>query len=180
MQLMLNNKEKDILLHALEYCLTNPTKTGTKDFEEKERKSFLSLFKKIEKSQGKIKVRSAKNKGLEFQKKIAQVISELIGIEASQDDDSLIMSRLSSQNGTDIILRGKAQELFPYSCECKNCSSVSLPAWVAQAKQNSTEQYPWMLFIHSKLLDDNDIAVMNLKTFEEIYSGKMKGLKNAD
>ena len=152
MYLNLNNKEKDILLKMLEG-------------EEND-----ALAKKIRKSMTSIKPRSAKNKGLSFQKRIAVFIGDLIGIKASQDDDSLIQSRLSGQNGTDIILRGEAKTRFPYSVECKDCDRISLPEWVEQARQNSTEDSPWLLFIHSRPAGQKDLVVMEVETFRNILA----------
>lgn len=143
--------------------------------DNKERKELLSflpkehrLYKKIEKSLRKIKPRSAKNKGLAYQKAICEVISSLINIPCGQDDDSLISSRTSGLNGTDIILRGEAAARFPYSVECKDCSSVSLPQWVEQAQDNSTESRPYLLFIRSPKIAGRDCVVMALETFKTI------------
>lgn len=165
MVLKLDNKEKQDILTAFDLI------KDCKDIEltEGTKKRISSLYKKVKKSMQQIKPRSAKNKGLNFQKKIAAYIGSLIGIEASQDDDSLIQSRLAGQNGTDIILHKEAKALFPFAVECKDCSSISLPSWIAQAKQNETEKEKFLLFIHSQLLDEKDIVVMSLDTFEQIW-----------
>ena len=167
MVLKLDNKEKKDILFAIKQAISDINQSSNTD--EALLKKLYSLETKIEKSMKKIKPRSAKNKGLQFQKKIACVIGELIGIEASQDDDSLIQSRLSSQNGTDIILHGIAKDKFPYSVECKDCSSISLPAWISQAKENETEREKWLLFIHSQILDEKDIVVMSLDSFKNLF-----------
>lgn len=129
-----------------------------------------ALSKKLRRSMETIKPRSAKNKGLSFQKRIASFIGGLIGIDASQDDDSLIQSRLSGQNGTDIILRGEAKDRFPFSVECKNCDRINLPEWVEQARQNSGKGSPWLLFIHSRPAGQEDLVVMESETFRSIFT----------
>ena len=77
-----------------------------------------------------MKSRSGKNKGKRFQNWIAQQISDLLGIPCEKDGD--IESRQMGMSGVDIILRGKAAELFPYSIEAKNQETFSLPAWIRQ------------------------------------------------
>lgn len=168
MVLKLDNKEKQDILTAFD--LIKDCKNI--ELSESVKKRITSLYKKIQKSMKQIKPRSAKNRGLNFQKKVAQFIGELIGIEATQSDDSLIQSRLSGQNGTDIILHGEAKEKFKYSVECKDCNSISLSSWIAQAKQNEEENRPWLLFIHSQLLEDKDIVVMKSDCFKSLFTGE--------
>lgn len=128
------------------------------------------LAKKIEKSLKPIKPRSAKNKGLQWQKKCCEFISELTGIEYDQKDDECeIHSRESGLNGTDIVLRGEAKRRFPFSVECKDCNQILLSQWVEQAKANSTDECPWILFIHSQLFEDKDIVVLGLDTFRKVF-----------
>lgn len=169
MDLCLDMKERKNLIAILDCFLSFPGEDIACYIQK-----AMSLKSKLEKSLKKIKPRSAKNKGLNYQKKIACVIGEIIGIEATQSDDSLIQSRLSSQNGTDIIFHGEAKEKFPYSVECKSCSSISLPAWIRQAKENETEKEKWLLFIHSPKLDDKDVVTMSLETFKKIFLDSKK------
>jgi hypothetical protein len=91
-----------------------------------------------------IKTRSAKNKGVLFQKEIAQKISDLLGIPIEKDGD--LESRQMGMSGVDIILRGKAKKGFNYSVECKRVESLSIPAWIKQAESNLGNFKNWLLF----------------------------------
>lgn len=166
MVLKLDNKEKKDLIEALRSV------KGVKDPALLKR--LNSLAKKIEKSMKPIKPRSAKNRGLNQQKRLCEKICSWIGIEFNQSDDTCpVHSRDAGLNGTDIAFRSKeVHDKFPYSIEVKDCNTISLPAWIAQAKENSTDEYPWMLFIHSQVLDEKDIVVMSLKTFEILVKKK--------
>jgi hypothetical protein len=83
-----------------------------------------------------IKRRSAKDKGRNLQNRIAQYISNLLKIPYGHSDDNLIESRLMGQAGTDIILRGEAINLFPYSIEAKSSEKWDVPGAIRQAKRN--------------------------------------------
>ena len=127
------------------------------------------LIKRIEKSMQAIKPRSAKNKGLDWQKETCSVISEITGIEYEQkSDDCDIHSRESSLNGVDIILRGKAKKLFPYCIECKNAKNISLAEWARQAESNCDDLDNWLLFIKSPILPMKKVVVMPLSRFKEV------------
>jgi len=157
MVLNVNNKEKFFLLQALK--AQPQTKEGD------------ALMRKIEKSMKPIQSKSAKAKGHEWQKEICEMISRITGVPFEQSSDtSQIRSREASLNGTDVILTGEAKEKFPYSIECKNCSSISLPDWVRQAEENSEKKDDWLLFIKSPLLTTKKIAVLPLSLFEFLFS----------
>ncbi len=130
-------------------------------------KANEKLAKRIEKSMQKIKPRSAKQKGLDWQKEICAMISRITGIEYNQQsDDCPIHSRESGLNGTDVILRGEAKKKFPFCIECKNANAISLPEWIRQAESNCDDLDNWLLFIKSKLLPMHRVVVMPLSKFE--------------
>ena len=158
MILNLDKGEKLLLIKALENL---PDKKAEK------------LKAKIERSLKQIKPRSAKNKGLGWEKECCELISNLTGIEYNQSDDSsLIQARTMGLNGTDVILRGEARERFPFDIECKSCNSLSVPAWVKQAEDNCTELDNWLLLIKSPVLSCKKIAVLSLSKFMEIVGEK--------
>lgn len=127
------------------------------------------LIKRIEKSMIPIKPRSAKNKGLEWQKEVCSIISRITGIAYDQQsDDCEIHSRESGLSGVDVVLRGRAKKAFPYAVECKNCNSISLPEWVRQAEANSDDLDNWLLFIKSPVLPMKKVVVMAASRFEKI------------
>lgn len=92
-----------------------------------------------------ISVQSAKAKGRKAQQWIMRKISELTGISCGQDE--LIASRPMGQSGTDVVLKGKAQKMFPWSVEAKWQETWSVPAWIRQAKDNQKEGTDWLLLM---------------------------------
>lgn len=126
------------------------------------------ILSKIKNAKKKIKVSSAKSKGRDFQYWVCERISELTGIEfKSGDDDCLIQSRPMGLNGVDVILRGDAKKLFPFSVECKACENLSLGEWIRQARANQKDCEPWLLIIKKKTIG-SPFVVMDWETFEDI------------
>lgn len=135
----------------------------------------INLIKRIENSMKQIKPRSAKNKGAAWEKETAACISRITGIDYDQQDDNcLIHAREMGLSGVDVILRGKARELFPFDVECKNCNNISLPAWIKQAEGNCTELNNWLLFIKSPVLSCKKAVVMSFTKFEEVLKAATK------
>lgn len=150
----ITEKEKKILLDNLP--------------ENPENKELVKLKKRIS-NLHKIKTRSAKNKGMEWQKEICHFISELISEPYDQRDDNCnIHSRECGLNGVDIILRNSAREKFNFAVECKNCNTISLASWIEQAKANATSGN-WILFVKSKILNNEKIVVLSLDSFKKIW-----------
>lgn len=98
---------------------------------------------KTKKEGSKMKTASAKAKGRNLQNWVCQKISDLTGFAWGKDE--LIASREMGQTGTDVRLVGEAQERFPFSVECKNQETWSIPAWIKQAKENQKEGTDWLL-----------------------------------
>jgi len=93
---------------------------------------------KLDKSQKRITISSAKAKGREFQFWVCRKISELLNIPYNQQDDNCeIHSREMSQQGVDIVLRGQARSLFPFDIECKAMKSFDIHDAVQQADKNA-------------------------------------------
>lgn len=88
---------------------------------------------------------SAMQKGARLQKWTCDQISEVTGIETGKD--CLIDSRESGHNGVDVKLIGEAQQKYPFSVECKNQQTWSLPAYIKQAKANQKEGTNWQLVL---------------------------------
>jgi hypothetical protein len=124
------------------------------------------LAKKMEHK--KIMVSSAKGKGMSFQRRVCEMISELIDIPYTKDDTSLISPRTSGCNGTDIILRGKAHKKFPFACECKASESLSLVSAISQARANITDEQGYIIFHKKKALLE-PIVIMDWGTFERVW-----------
>ena len=122
-------------------------------------------------SKERIAVSSAKDKGRRLQYQICAKISELLNIPWEQDNDnSLIKSRSMGQKGVDIILTGKAKELFLFSVECKWQETWSVPAWIEHAKSNQIEGTDWLLVC--KRSRQKPIVVMDADVFFTILGEK--------
>ena len=106
----LNLKKVKVSERIIPIMVTNGLKNKRKT-HQKEQKKDLKRKKK------KISISASKAKGRILQQEIAKRVSELINV--SWGPDELIRSREGSQNETDIVLSGLAQELFKYSVDCK-------------------------------------------------------------
>lgn len=132
------------------------------------------LFKKMRNNLKTIKIASRKGKGRSLQKFICREIGELIGIPYDQEDDQcLIHSREMGQAGLDVILRGKAQKLFPYCIESKATESLSLTEAVLQAENNTTDPYDWMV-VHKRKIFSEPIIMISWSAFKTVF---MRGFK---
>jgi hypothetical protein len=150
----LTEKERGIILSAL--CSVRPVHT--------------TLIRKIERSGERIKVRSAKSKGMGFQKWICEQLSTLLNIPfISGDDESLIASRNSGVNGVDIILRGEAKRKFPFSIEAKNCENLGIVDAVEQAKSNQAAGTDWMV-VHKRKALKEVIVILSWDAFLKIWN----------
>lgn len=126
------------------------------------------ILKKLEGSKKRITVSSAKGKGRGLQMWVCQHISQMIGIPFdNQDDQCLIHCREMGQHGTDIILRGKAQKLFPFSIECKSSESININSAIEQAKSNKADGTDWMVVFKKKSLPE-PVVMINWSTFEKL------------
>jgi hypothetical protein len=121
-----------------------------------------------------IKVSSAKAKGRRLQQWVADKISKLLNIPVGRDE--MIASREMGQSGTDVRLIGKAQELFPFSIECKYQETWSIPKWMEQAKENQKDGTAWLLFCKKNRV--KPVVVMDAEEFFELYKKIFKGRKN--
>lgn len=128
-----------------------------------------SLRKKIEGANKRIKVSSARGKGMGFQKWICAQLSLLLNIPYNQsDDESLIASRPSGGHKTDIILRGRAKQVFPFSIEAKAQENMNLVDTIEQAKTNTEAGTSWMV-VHKRKALSEPVVIVGWKTFTELY-----------
>lgn len=112
-----------------------------------------------------IKVSSRKQKGRKFQQWIAAQISNLLKIPVQKDGD--IESRPMAQSGVDVILRGTALKLFPFSVEAKHQEAWAIPAWIKQAKANANSGTSWLLFVKKNRTEP--IVILSADDFFRIY-----------
>jgi len=123
---------------------------------------------KLAKSQNRITNASAKGKGREFQFWVCRKISELLGVPYNQQDDNcLIHSREMSQQGTDIILRGHARELFPFDIECKAMKSLDIPDAVKQADKNvGVDRIGMVVF---RQTNSDPVVIFSWESFSKLF-----------
>lgn len=111
-----------------------------------------------------IKISSRKDKGRSLQKWVCKILSDLTGIACGKDED--IEPRPMGQSGVDVVLRGDAKNIFPFSIECKNQESWSMHSWIDQAKQNEKPNTAWLLIC--KRNQNKPVAVMDAELFFKI------------
>lgn len=122
-----------------------------------------------------IKISSRKAKGRKLQNWVAKKISDLTGYEWGKDE--MIAPREMGQSGVDVRLVADAKDDFPWSVECKNQESWSLPAFIKQAKENQLPGTQWLLFIRKN--KHEEIVVLDAETFFNLLRfipGRKKGL----
>ncbi len=142
----INQNEKDNLIKLLKSC---------------EEKWADNLLKKLNKS--KIKTCSAKAKGREFQKIIAQDLADKFNLKIEKDTGDIEVRQMS-QSGVDVILRNEGLRKFPFSIECKNTKKF-LTSFIEQAKSNQKEGTDWLLIW--KGYKKEAIAILDWKVFLE-------------
>jgi len=121
-----------------------------------------------------MKTSSAKAKGRNLQYWVAKKIAWLFDIDFSYADDLCpVKSRGMGQQGVDCFLTDKKMyEQFPFAIECKNTESVSLYAYIEQAKANTKEGQPWMV-VHKKNRN-KPIVILDAEEFFELYKKIIK------
>lgn len=130
-------------------------------------KDWEWLRGKVEKA-ARIKPRSAKGKGLAWQKEVCQLIADILGVEYDQQDDCCdIHSRESGLAGVDVIIRGDARRRYDYDIECKAAESIHLPEWIGQARSNSAGDN-WKLFIKNRSV--GKIVCMPIEAYKKIMT----------
>ena len=116
-------------------------------------------------------VASRKAKSRRLQNWTAKKIAELLECEWGKDCN--VAPREMGQSGTDIRLVGAAQEQFPFSVECKNQETWSVPAWIRQAKKNQKDDTDWLLVC--KKNNEDPIVVMDAEVFFKLLKESKNG-----
>jgi hypothetical protein len=129
-----------------------------------------------------ISVAARKAKGRRLQKQIAECISKITGIPAEKDGD--IEPRPMGQNGRDVILRGKAKELFIFhGIECKNQESFGIWAALAQAEEHGGKPIVFFKRNHSETyvaLKADDFFDLYKLALKEIIDGEERDKTKRD
>ncbi|MFA5398089.1 MAG: hypothetical protein WC346_18900 [Methanogenium sp.] len=90
-----------------------------------------------------MKTRSCKAKGRKLQQWTASKVAEVTGLKVEKDGE--IESRIMGASGVDVILRGEARRLFPWSIENKNQEALNIWTAISQAKSNQMSNTEWLL-----------------------------------
>ena len=94
-----------------------------------------------------MKIRSAKNKGLGFQKEIQQQLLQTFP-ELQPED---IKTAVASQPGQDLKLSPAARRLIPYSFQCKRSESLNIYRAIEQSKSNCKNYCPAVVFRKNRM-----------------------------
>jgi hypothetical protein len=122
---------------------------------------------KLDRSQRRITYASAKAKGREFQYFIGRKIAALLGVEFGTGDEALVSSRPMGQHGTDIILRGKANDNFPFAVECKATKDLRIVDAIKQAEANTPKgKYAMVAF---RQTGSDPVVIFSWDTFESLF-----------
>lgn len=84
---------------------------------------------------------SRKAKGRALQKLVREKLIEIVGVHPED-----VESRAMGSSGDDLILAKAARDLFPYSIECKATEKVAIWSAYEQAKANSGNYEPIVVF----------------------------------
>jgi hypothetical protein len=115
-----------------------------------------------------ISVAARKAKGRRLQKQIAECISKITNIPAQKDGD--IESRPMGQSGRDVILRGKAKEMFIFhGIECKNRETLNIWQSLAQAEEHGGK--PIVFFKRNR---SETYVAMKADDFFDLYKLALK------
>jgi len=116
----------------------------------------------------KIKTSSAKAKGRNLQKKVAEMISKVTCIPVEKDGE--IESRGMGQTGRDVILRGRAKELFCFhGIECKAQEALNIWAALKQAEEHGGK--PILFFKRNR---SEVYVALKAEDFFELYEMVVK------
>ena len=115
-----------------------------------------------------ISIASRKAKGRKLQRIAAEYISKVTGIPIEKDGN--IDMRLMGDSGRDVILRGKAKELFTFhGIECKFHEKLNIWQAIKQAEEHGGK--PIVFFKRSR----SDVYVVTkIEDFFDLYEKTLK------
>lgn len=104
--------------------------------------------------------RRNRQKGKEYQKHIAEVLGDALGLPEDE-----VFSALSGTTGADVRGSREFKRLFPFASETKDCKQISMPAWIAEARANAEEEELPFALIFKTYRRKGDFVVLDLKEF---------------
>lgn len=119
-----------------------------------------------------ISVASRKAKARKLQNYVAQCISEITGIPVEKDGE--IEGRPMGQTGRDVILRGKAKDLFYFhGIECKAQEALNIWDALKQAEEHGGK--PIVFFKRNR---SETYVALKAEDFFELYEMALKEIEN--
>ncbi len=115
-----------------------------------------------------MKPQSAKSKGRDLQKHVAQKIREKFDLP---EDD--VVSRPMGSGGEDIMMSKRARDVLPLSIECKNTKSFPSLAALRQSEHNSKDHAPAACWKPPRKSYEDTIIYMTLNEFLELWRSKV-------
>jgi hypothetical protein len=91
-----------------------------------------------ERSEASKRGRRSKAKGKSFEKSVALDIAAAFELKYGITADCDVTTTRSGQDDCDIGLSARAKELYPVWTECKDCKTLSVPAWLQQVAEAQT------------------------------------------
>jgi len=111
-----------------------------------------------------MKTQSAKSKGRELQKHVANRIREMFNLP---EDD--VVSRPMGSGGEDIMVSSRTRKLLPISWECKNTKTFPNLSALEQAKANSKGYNPVVCWKPPRKGFNDTIIYMKLDDFLNLW-----------
>lgn len=161
-------KKIDLVKQELELYLSNPSLTmESKGWTKAQYDEIIEdLEQKIKNSK---RGKSSRNKGANYERTIAKVFKEKLGVELKRTPQSGGFAKDSSKGDEfrgDIIVADKDID-FKLHIECKNHKSWSILAWLNQAIEDCPKDKIPVVIYH-KHNTSKDYVVINLNDFIEL------------
>ncbi|MGD8707133.1 MAG: hypothetical protein PVI88_00435 [Nitrosopumilaceae archaeon] len=120
-----------------------------------------------------IKTSSAKAKGRNLQKWVCKKLADVFKLSHGYADTADIKPRPMGQSGVDIIFNSdQAQDLYPYSIECKSTEHFNLNETLKQAKKNCVSGTEWLIVLKKKSFK-NPIVIMDFDVFVSLNISRL-------
>ena len=173
----MSKKKIDLVKQELELYLSNPSLTmESKGWTKAQYDEIIEdLEQKIKNSK---RGKSSKNKGANYERTIAKIFKEKLGVELKRTPQSGGFAKDSSKGDEfrgDIVSVDDTID-FKLHIECKDQATWSLPAWIKQAIEDCPEGKVPIVVFHrrqknkdgKRIQEAGDYVVLSLEDFLDI------------
>lgn len=173
----MSKKKIDLVKQELELYLSNPSLTmESKGWTKAQYDKIIEdLEQKIENSK---RGKSSKNKGANYERTIAKIFKEKLGVELKRTPQSGGFAKDSSKGDEfrgDIVSVDDTID-FNLHIECKDQATWSLPAWLRQSEEDSPEGKVPIVVFHrrqknkdgKRIQEAGDYVALSLEDFLDI------------